>query len=58
MAPLSYRIKTHPRARRIRLKVLRDASLEVVTPPGADARAIREFGRGQRNEEPVMTLRF
>ena len=34
MAPLSYRIKTHPRARRIRLKVLRDASLEVVTPPG------------------------
>ena len=48
MAPLSYRIKTHPRARRIRLKVLRDASLEVVTPPGADARAIREFVEANR----------
>ena len=43
MPPLSFRIRSHPRARRIRLKVLRDASLEVVAPPGADTRTIQRF---------------
>lgn len=48
MPSLSYRIKVHPRARRITLKVLRDASLEVVAPPGADARAIRDCVEANR----------
>lgn len=38
-----YRIRFHPRARRVKLKVLRDASLEVVAPPGTSERAIRRF---------------
>jgi len=46
--PLSYRIKIHPRARRIRLKVLRDASLEVVAPPGSNTRSIRAFVEANR----------
>jgi len=46
--PLSYRIKVHPRARRISLKVLRDASLEVVAPPGANTRTIRDFVEANR----------
>ena len=46
---LSYRIKVHPRARRIRLKVLRDASLEVVAPPGANRRRIRDFVEANRD---------
>ena len=48
MSPLSYRIKVNPRARRISLKVLRDASLEVVTPPGANTRVIGEFVEANR----------
>lgn len=48
MPPLSYRVKVHPRARRITLKVLRDASLEVVAPPGANTRAIRDFVEANR----------
>ena len=39
----SFRIRFHPRARRIKLKVLRDASLEVVAPPGTSERKIRRF---------------
>lgn len=46
--PLSFRLKVHPRARRIRLKVLRDASLEVVAPPGANTRVIRNFVEASR----------
>jgi predicted metal-dependent hydrolase len=46
--PLSYRIKVHPRARRIRLRVLRDASLEVVAPPGANTRTIGDFVEANR----------
>lgn len=38
-----FRIRFHPRARRVRLKVLRDASLEVVAPPGTSERSIRRF---------------
>jgi len=38
-----FRIRFHPRARRVKLKVLRDASLEVVAPPGTSERAIRRF---------------
>jgi len=38
-----YRIRFHPRARRVTLKVLRDASLEVVAPPGTSERTIRRF---------------
>lgn len=48
MSPLPYRVKVHPRARRITLKILRDASLEVVTPPGANARAVRDFVEANR----------
>ena len=46
--PLSYRVKVHPRARRISLKVLRDASIEVVAPPGANRRLIRDFVEANR----------
>ncbi|MFO7763793.1 MAG: SprT family zinc-dependent metalloprotease [Wenzhouxiangellaceae bacterium] len=38
-----FRIRFHPRARRVKLKVLRDASLEVVAPPGTSERLIRRF---------------
>lgn len=38
-----FRIRFHPRARRVKLKVLRDASLEVVAPPGTSERVIRRF---------------
>lgn len=38
-----FRIRFNPRARRVKLKVLRDASLEVVAPPGTSERAIRRF---------------
>lgn len=46
--PLSYRVKVHPRARRIRLRVLRDASIEVVAPPGATRRVIGDFVEANR----------
>ena len=39
----AFRIRFHPRARRIKLKVRRDASLEVVAPPGTSERKIRRF---------------
>ena len=39
----AFRIRFHPRARRIKLKVLRDASLEVVAPPGTRRQLIRRF---------------
>jgi len=39
----SFRVRFHPRARRLKLKVLPDASLEVVAPPGTGQRAIRRF---------------
>ena len=48
MSSLSFRLRIHPRARRIRLKVLRDASLEVVAPPGARRRTIRDFVEANR----------
>lgn len=41
--PPSYRIRTHPRARRVRLKVLEDASVEVVVPPGCDRQRAARF---------------
>jgi len=44
-----YRIRIHPRARRITLKVLRDASLEVVAPPGANTRTIGDFVEANRD---------
>jgi len=56
--PLSYRIRVHPRARRIKLKVLRDASLEVVAPPGASGRTIREFVEANRGWVEQTRARF
>ncbi len=41
--PTQYRIRTHPRARRVRLKVLDDASVEVVVPPGCDRQRAARF---------------
>lgn len=38
-----FRIRFHPRSKRIKLKLLRDASLEVVAPPGTSERLIRRF---------------
>lgn len=49
MPLLSYRIRVHPRARRLSLKVLRDASLEVVAPPGTSARLIGDFVEANRH---------
>ena len=39
----SFRIRYHPRARRLKLRVHRDESLEVVAPPGTDEQSIRRF---------------
>ncbi|PIR58911.1 MAG: hypothetical protein COU69_02980 [Candidatus Pacebacteria bacterium CG10_big_fil_rev_8_21_14_0_10_56_10] len=43
LPPLEYTHKTHPRSRSIKIKVLPDTRLEVVTPPGTDRDSIDRF---------------
>lgn len=40
---IPFRIRRHPRARRLKLRVRRDESVEVVAPPGVGERRIRAF---------------